>query len=167
MALDDEPDFSGGESLGGGGADRALNDVGLSIGLSMLVLLVVVVSSMTALRDIAVNLPEAEPAPADEAAARPPPTVEVSLEANADGSLRAVRADGAPLDLAAPLAPRLEAQYGAELAGADAVALRVRADGALSHAAVSEAVFALAAALRSLGGGGRKVSVRYVAREAD
>ena len=165
MALDDDADFSGGESLGGG-SDRALNDVGLSIGFSMLVLLIVTVSSMIAVRDIAVNLPEVAPAPAEEAG-QAPPTVEVSLEAGESGAMRAAWADGAPLDLDGPLEARLEARYGDELAGASAVALRVRADGALTHKAVSEAVFTLAAALRSLGGAERQVTVRYAAREAD
>ena len=165
MTLDNDLDSSGAEGLGGS-AERALNDVGLSIGFSMMVLLVVVVSSMTALRDIAVNLPDVKRSEVEEADMRAPVVVALTLEADEDGNLRAARMDGAPLDLGVPLTSRLKTVYADRFAGAEGVSLRVRADGALSHKTVSEAVFAMAAALRSLGGG-RRVAVRYVAREAD
>lgn len=165
MALDDDHDFSGGDSVGGG-TDRALNDIGLSIGFAMMVLLFVVLSSVTALQNVAVNLPQID-SDAAGSDAPPVPVVAIDLEAGADGALEAVRADGEPLDMNAPLEAPLTALYGAVLADGTTVELHILADGGLSHASVSEAVFRLHAAFGSLGGETRKVVVRYVARAAD
>ena len=163
--FDDQQELAGGEDLNVG-AERALNDVALSIGFSMMVLLFVVVSSMTALQNIAVNLPQADPAPAEKRPSGAALTVVVSLEAT-DGKLSAAYADDQPLQLDASLDAMLARRYREKLADASAVVLQIRADGSLSHAAVSEAVFRFHAAFRSLGGASRKVTVRYVARPTD
>ena len=162
---DDYSDLDGGEDLNVG-SERALNDVALSIGFSMMVLLFVVVSSMTALQNIAVTLPEADPAPAEKEPSTGSLNVVVSLEAH-DGNLGTVYADDQPLPLDDALETTIEQHYGATLADASAVALQIHADGSLTHAAVSEVVFRLNAAFRTLGGASRRVTVRYVARQAD
>ena len=164
--MDDDGGLRDGESLGGAGSERALNDVALSIGFAMMALLLVVVSSMTALQNLAVNLPRVEPDRPAEAPARKVPTVVVAIEADAEGKVRALSAGDAALDPAAPFGPQLEALFGEALAGADAVALRIDADGGLSHAAVSEIVFRLNAAFAVLGGAPREVTVRFAARPA-
>ena len=162
---DDHADLAGGEDLNVG-SERALNDVALSIGFSMMVLLFVVVSSMTALQNIAVTLPEADPVPAEEEPSTGALNVVVSLEAS-DGTLSAVYADDQSLPFDGALETVLEQRYGAQLADASAVVLQIHADGRLSHADVSGLVFRLNAAFRSLGGASRRVTVRYVARAVD
>ena len=163
--LNDHSDLIGGEDLNVG-SERALNDVALSIGFSMMVLLFVVVSSMTALQNIAVTLPEADPAPAKKEPSADTLHVVVSLEAR-DGRLGAVYADDQSLPLDGALETALEQRYGAPIADAGAVVLQIHADGGLSHADVSGVVFRLNAAFRTLGGASRRMTVRYVARAAD
>lgn len=162
---DDYSDLAGGEDLNVG-SERALNDVALSIGFSMMVLLFVVVSSMTALQNIAVTLPEADPAPAEKEPSAGSLNVVMSLEAH-DGKLGTVYADDQSLPLDGELELALEQLYGASLADASGVVLQIRADGSLSHADVSGMVFRLNAAFRSLGGASRQVTVRYIARTED
>ena len=164
--FDDQQELAGGQDLNVG-TERALNDVALSIGFSMMVLLFVVVSSMTALQNIAVNLPEAVPAQADRRQAGAALDVVVSLEA-VDGELNAVYVDDQQVvHLDASLDAVLARRYGERLAKAGAVALQIHADGSLSHATVSDAAFRFNGAFRSLGGVSRKVTVRYMARPTD
>lgn len=163
MTLDEEKDFASEGGLVSG--ERALNDVALSIGFSMMVLLFVVISSMTALQRITVNLPQTDRASTTEKSEEKTP-VAVTLEADEEGLLKAVYGDGKELDMSAPLGPRLKDLYGDNIASAGAVSLQVYADGSLSHRTVSETVFRLNSAFRSLKGV-RKVTTRYVALEAD
>ena len=163
MTLDEDKDFASEGSLSSG--ERALNDVALSIGFSMMVLLFVVISSMTALQSITVNLPQTDRASPKEKSEKKTVVV-VTLEADGEGLLKAVYGDGKELDLSAPLGPRLEDLYEDSIAGAGTVDLQIHADGSLSHKTVSETAFRLNSAFTSLKGV-HKVTTRYVALEAD
>ena len=165
MALDNDTGF-GGEG-GFSGSDRALNDVAMSIGFSMMVLLFVVLSSITALQNIAVNLPQADQASTEEdKTVQKTPVVVVTLEADAQGMLKAVYLDDNEIDINIPLESRLEAMY-ENIVDAGAVKLQIRADGSLSHKTVSETVFRLNSAFGSIGNVPGKVTIRYAALEVE
>ena len=150
-------------------SERALNDVALSIGYSMMVLLFVLVSSMTALQNVAVNLPEAERTSAekDDSSGSQSAVVVLTLIADANGGLQQVLSDDLPIDLNESLEARLAEQYGEHLAGASSVWLEVRADRRLSHGVVTEVRDRLRRVLQEFGGTPRQVSIRYTAKQTD
>ena len=164
MAIEEQDPFLSGAESVGSSSERALNDVALSIGFSMMVLLLVVVSSMTALQNIMVNLPQAKPEAEEEAGpSAKSVTVVVTLEAGTDGSLQGVYADGRTVDPnGQPLGVLLANQYAEDLEGVSAVSLEIRADSSLSHGTVTESLDRFRKALSSIGGVSRKVTVSIV-----
>lgn len=135
MALSDSGLSSSGFS--GGAAERALNDICLTVGFAMLVLVFVLVPYLTVLQRLAVNLPEdlrqdnSQPGSAAVAL-----EVDVVVVRGEDGRPRVLFQE-AEVELDR-LATTITDRLGEELKAADQVTVALRADRDLDYQSVVE-----------------------------
>ena len=128
--------------LNGGGSERALNDISLTIGFCMLVLVFVLVPYLTLLQQIAVQLPSVAESSGNGAGPAPEVLeIDVVVGSRDDGS-RIVFVEGNEVVLR-DLLSTLVALHQEELSTADQVGVAVRGDRRLSYQEMVEVLDAL------------------------